>query len=114
MFRRRAVKPDRGVTHTDLAMDGLTFRVSMHTPAVEAEGIDEEIVSRLDVLVSENRNDSIEIRHDVLLVCALACPTRPEAGNGTESSTRCPRCRVLRFPADRPRSRTPIHGPTRT
>jgi hypothetical protein len=27
-------------------MDGLTFRVSVHAPAVEAEGIDEEIVSR--------------------------------------------------------------------
>jgi len=26
MFRRHAVKPDRGVARTDLAMDGLTFR----------------------------------------------------------------------------------------
>jgi len=46
MFCRYAVKPNRGVTRTDLAMDGLTFRVSMHATATEAEGIDEEIVSR--------------------------------------------------------------------
>ena len=46
MFRRHAVEPNRGVTRTDLAMDGLTFRVSMHAPALEAEDIDEEIVSR--------------------------------------------------------------------
>jgi hypothetical protein len=57
MFRRHAVKPNRGVTRTDLAVDGLTFRVSMHAAAIEAEGIDEEIVSRCDVLVSQNRND---------------------------------------------------------
>lgn len=68
MFRRHAVKPNRGVTHTDLAMDGLTFRVSIDAPAIEAEGIDEEIVSRWDVLVNQNRNDSLEIRHDVLLL----------------------------------------------
>jgi hypothetical protein len=68
MFRRHAVKPNRGVTRTDLAMDGLTFRVSMHATPTEAEGIDEEIVSRRDVLASQNRNDSLEIRHDVLLL----------------------------------------------
>jgi hypothetical protein len=71
MFRRHAVKPNRGVTRTDLAMDRLTFCVSMHAPAVEAEGIDEEIVSRGDVLVRQNRNDSLEIRHDVLLFYSL-------------------------------------------
>jgi hypothetical protein len=67
MFRRYAVKPDRGITRTDLAMDGLTFRVSMHATAIEAEGLDEEIVSCRDVLVSQNRNDSLEIGHKVLL-----------------------------------------------
>jgi hypothetical protein len=71
MFRRDAVKPNRGATGTDLAMDRLTFRVSMHAPAVEAEGIDEEIVSRGDVLVRQYRNDSLEIRHDVLLLYSL-------------------------------------------
>jgi len=63
MFRRYAVKPNRGIARMDLAMDGLTFRVSMHATAIEAEGIDEEIVSRLDVLVSQHRNDSLEVRH---------------------------------------------------
>jgi hypothetical protein len=66
MFRRHAVKPNRGITRTDLAMDGLAFGVSIHATASEAEGIDEEIVSRRDVVVSQNRNDSLEIRHDVL------------------------------------------------
>src|SRR6185369_6697281 len=51
-----------------LAMDGLTFRVSVHATAVEAEGTDEEIVRRRDVLVSQNRNEPLEIRHDVLLL----------------------------------------------
>ena len=60
MFRRHAVKPDRRVTRTDLAMDRLTFRVSIHAPGTEAEGIDEEIVSRCDVLINQNRNDSLE------------------------------------------------------
>lgn len=60
MFRRRSMKPNRRITRTDLAMDRLTFRVAMHAPANEAEGIDEEIVSRLDVLVSQHRNDSFE------------------------------------------------------
>ena len=46
MFRRCAVKPNRSITRTDLAVDGLTFRVARHAPAIEAEGIDEEIVSR--------------------------------------------------------------------
>jgi hypothetical protein len=49
-------------------VDGLTFRVSMHAPAIEPERIDEEIVSRRDVLASQNRNDSLETRHDVLLL----------------------------------------------
>ncbi len=63
MFRRHALKPNRGITRTYLAMDRLTFRVSVHATAIEAEGIDEEFVSRRDVLVSQNRNDSLEIRH---------------------------------------------------
>lgn len=43
----------------------------------------------------------------------LAYPTRPGASNGTESSTRCRRCRALRFAANHLRSRTPIPGPDR-
>jgi hypothetical protein len=78
MFRRHAVKPNRGVTRTDLAMDGLTFRVSMHSPAIEAEGMDEEIVSRWDVLVSQNRNDSLEMNHDVLLLSHVRLTLRAE------------------------------------
>ena len=65
MFSHHAVQPNRGVTRTDLAMDWLTFRVSMHAPAIEAEGIDEEIVSRRDILVSQNSNDTLEIRHEL-------------------------------------------------
>ncbi len=68
MFRRDAMKPNRGITHMDLAVDGLTFCVSMYATAIETECIDEEIVSRRDVLVSQNRNDSLEIGHDVLLL----------------------------------------------
>ena len=45
-------------------MNWLTFGVS-DAPAIEAEGIDEEIVSRGDVLVSQNRNDSRETRHGI-------------------------------------------------
>jgi hypothetical protein len=30
MFRRYALKPDRGITRPDLAMDELTFRVHSH------------------------------------------------------------------------------------
>jgi hypothetical protein len=59
------VKPNLGVTRTHLAMDGLTFRVSINAAAMEAKGMDEEIVSRRDVLVSQNRNDSREMRHDL-------------------------------------------------
>ena len=43
----------------------------------------------------------------------LACPTRPEAGSGTESSRSCRRFRVLRFAANHRRSRIPIRGPDR-
>lgn len=44
-FRHHPVKPDRGVTRTDLA-DRLPFGVSMHASSIKAEGTDEEIVSR--------------------------------------------------------------------
>jgi hypothetical protein len=67
MFRRHSVTPNRGVTRTHLAMDWLTPCVSRHTSVREAEGMDEELVSRRDVLVSQNRNDSLEIGHDVVL-----------------------------------------------
>jgi hypothetical protein len=67
MVRRHAMKPNRGIARTDLAMDRETVRISMHAAAIEAEGIDEEIVSRCDVLVSQNGNDSLEMRHFVLL-----------------------------------------------
>ena len=46
MFLCHAMKPNRGVTRADLAMDGLAFRVSRHAPACETEGIDQEIVGR--------------------------------------------------------------------
>jgi hypothetical protein len=61
MFRRHAVQPDCGVTRTDLAMDWLTLRISRHAPAIEAKRMDQEIVSRLDVPVSQDRNDSLEM-----------------------------------------------------
>jgi hypothetical protein len=67
-FRGHAMKPNRGVPRADLAMDRLTFRISIHAAAIEAEGIDEEVVGRWDVLVSQNRNDSLELRHDVLFL----------------------------------------------
>ncbi len=65
MFRGHAMEPNRSVTRTDLTVNWLTFRVSRYTPGIEAEGIDEEIVSRGDVLVGENRNDSFETRHGI-------------------------------------------------
>jgi hypothetical protein len=71
MFRRHAMQPYRGVTRTDLAVYGLSFGISIHAPAIEAEGIDKEIVSRWDVQVSQNRNDSLEVGHDPPSPCWL-------------------------------------------
>ena len=42
MFRRHAVKPNRGVTRTNLAMDWLAFRVSVHASTIEPKGINQE------------------------------------------------------------------------
>src|SRR5687767_8704851 len=67
MLRRHAMKPDRGVTGADLAVNGVPSRVPRDATAREAEGIDEEVVSRGDVLVGQNGNDSLDTRHDVLL-----------------------------------------------
>ena len=61
MLLCHAMQPNGGVTRTDLAMNRLAFRVSMHAAAVEAEGIDEEIVGGRNVLICQNRNDSLEV-----------------------------------------------------
>jgi hypothetical protein len=39
----------------------------MDAAAIEAKGPDEEVVSRRDVLVGQNRNDSPDFDHTVLL-----------------------------------------------
>ena len=65
MFRHHTMQPNGGVTRSDLAVDGLALGVPVHTPAVEAERPDQEVVSSGDVLIGQNRNDSLEIRHDV-------------------------------------------------
>jgi len=65
VLRRDAVEPDGGVTGADLPMDRLAFRVSVRPPTVEAKRVDQEIVSRRDVLVRQNGNDSLEGRHEV-------------------------------------------------
>jgi hypothetical protein len=67
VFGRHPMQPYGGVTRTHLAMNSLTLGVSIHTPAVEAERADEEVVSRLNVLVRENGNDSLDIGHGALL-----------------------------------------------
>jgi hypothetical protein len=76
MFRRDAMQPNRGVTRTDLGMNRLTFCISIHAPSSEAERMDEKIVSLRNVLVRQNRDDSLELGHDVL----LAEPGRAESG----------------------------------
>ena len=63
MFRRRSVEPNRSVTGADLAVDGITIRVSIHASTIEAECLDQEIVGGRDVAVGQNRNDALETRH---------------------------------------------------
>jgi hypothetical protein len=65
MFRDHTVQPDCGVTRADLTVDDLALGVPVHTAAAEAERTDQEIVSSADVPISQNRNDSLEIRHGV-------------------------------------------------
>jgi hypothetical protein len=65
MFRHLTMQPHGRVTRADLAVDGLAVGVPVHTPAVEAEGLDQKLVSSGDVLIGQNRNDSLEIGHDV-------------------------------------------------
>jgi hypothetical protein len=69
MFRRYAVQPNRGITGTHLCMNWMAFRVSRHASAVEAEGTNEEIVSRRHVLVGQDRDESLEIGHHLVLSC---------------------------------------------
>lgn len=47
-------------------MHGLTLRVSIHAPATQAKRMDEGLVSGRDVLVVQDRNQSLEVRHDGL------------------------------------------------
>ncbi len=65
MFRHHTMQPDCGVSCADLAVDGLTLGIPVHTRAAEAERPDQEIVCRGNILIRENWNDSLKIRHDV-------------------------------------------------
>jgi hypothetical protein len=64
-FRHHTVQPDGGFPRANLAVNGLALGVPVHTSTAEAERHDQEIVSSSDVLISQNRNDLLEIRHDV-------------------------------------------------
>jgi hypothetical protein len=68
MFAGYSVKPNRGVTRPNLAMDGLPFRVSLHASAIEPKRIDQEIVGCRDILIRKNGDDSLETWHAVLLL----------------------------------------------
>jgi hypothetical protein len=61
-----AMEPDRHVADTDLAMDRVTFRISVDAARIKTEGLDQEIMSRRNVLVSQNRDYSLECRHEFL------------------------------------------------
>ena len=65
MFRHHTMQPDCGAARADLAVDGLTLRIAVHTRAVEAERPHQEIVRRGDILIGKNGYYSIKFRHDV-------------------------------------------------
>ena len=44
-------------------MKRLTFVVSVDAPTGKAKGFDEEIVSRRNVLIGQDRDDSLEVSH---------------------------------------------------
>ena len=103
--------------HQDRADDGRAGPVDFH-PRKLAEGED-EIAAEEDQVGGKNSR----VRHSCCgygrptkpsMPLTAGCPTRPEAGSGTESNTPCRPCRVAPFPANRQRSRTLTHGPDRT
>ena len=63
MFWRDAMKPNRGVSRSDLGVYCSPFIIVMDPPGGESEGFDKEIVRGLDVLVYEDRDHSVEIGH---------------------------------------------------
>jgi hypothetical protein len=65
VFRHHTVQPDGGFPRANLAVNGLALGVPVYTSAAEAERHHQEIVSSSDVLISQNRNDLLEICHDV-------------------------------------------------
>lgn len=63
MFWRDAMKPNRGVSRSDLGVYCSPFIIVMDPPGGESEGFDKGIVRGLDVLVYEDRDHSVEIGH---------------------------------------------------
>jgi len=66
MFSRHAMEPNGSATHENLAMNRLTFVVSIDAPTGKAKGVDEKIVSRRNVLIGQDGDDSLEVRHDAV------------------------------------------------
>src|SRR6478609_1281044 len=79
MFRRHTMQPDCAAAGTDFAVDRLPFGVAVHTCALEAERLHQEIVRRDNILVGQSRNDAIKSRHDVYPFMSSALLARPTA-----------------------------------
>jgi hypothetical protein len=68
VFSSHAMKPDRCLTDPDFAMHWLAVGCALDTPSFETERFDQEVMSRLDVLVHQQRDNACEGRHEFSLV----------------------------------------------
>ena len=57
------MQPDQKIPGTNLSVNRLAIRRALNATGNEAEGVDQEIMRRRDVLVHQDRYDPLEFRH---------------------------------------------------
>jgi hypothetical protein len=57
------MQPDQEIAGTNLSVNRLAIRRALNATGNEAEGVDQEIMRRRDVLVHQDRYDPLEFRH---------------------------------------------------
>jgi hypothetical protein len=67
-----AMQPDGFISGTDLTMNRLTLGGSMHASRNEPKYTNQELVCGCDVLIDEDRDDSLKGWHELLRLTATA------------------------------------------
>jgi hypothetical protein len=58
-----AVKPDSCLADSDFTMDGLAVGRALDTPRFETKRFNQEVMSRLNVVIYQQRDNACECRH---------------------------------------------------